>query len=208
MDRSLRQSQASSSWLSYNWRGFQAWDTRQDTTDNSSICKVETSLEWQKYFSQFQDIIYAFPCHIHLPVCMWIMDPHSKAPKKNTSMGMRCYRKILRISYKDHATNEEVRAKIQQAIRPHEDLLTIIERHKLQCNGMVMSPIHQVWLKQSCNAQCKGEEDKADGGRGGKTASGNGQAWSSAGPREQCRTGKNGENWLQNHMWCPYDPRS
>ena len=37
---------------------------------------------------------------------------------------MRCYRKILRISYKDHVTNEEVRAKIQQAIGPHEDLLT------------------------------------------------------------------------------------
>ena len=38
---------------------------------------------------------------------------------------MRCYRKILHISYKDHVTKEEVRAKIQQAIEPHEDLLTI-----------------------------------------------------------------------------------
>ena len=39
---------------------------------------------------------------------------------------MRCHRKILDISYKDHATNEEVHAKIQQAIGPHEDL-TIVE---------------------------------------------------------------------------------
>ena len=39
-------------------------------------------------------------------------------------MKMRCYRKILRISYKKHVTNEEVCAKIQQAIGPHEDLLT------------------------------------------------------------------------------------
>ena len=38
-------------------------------------------------------------------------------------MTMRCYRKVLRISYKDRVTNEEVRAKIQQAIGPHEDLL-------------------------------------------------------------------------------------
>ena len=45
---------------------------------------------------------------------------------------MRCYHKILHISYKDHATDEEVRAKIQQAIGPHEDLLTIVERRKLQ----------------------------------------------------------------------------
>ena len=47
-------------------------------------------------------------------------------------MEMKCYRKILRISYKDHVTNEEVRAKIQQATGPHEDLLTIVKRHKLQ----------------------------------------------------------------------------
>ena len=45
---------------------------------------------------------------------------------------MRCYRKILRISYKDHVTNKGVLAKIQQAIRPHKDLLTIVKRRKLQ----------------------------------------------------------------------------
>ena len=53
------------------------------------------------------------------------------------AMQMRCYRKILRISYKDHVTNEEVRAKIQQAIGPHEDLLTIEKRRKLQWYGHV-----------------------------------------------------------------------
>ena len=47
-------------------------------------------------------------------------------------MGMRCYRKILHISYKDHVTNEEVCAKIQQAIATHEELLTIVKRRKLQ----------------------------------------------------------------------------
>ena len=45
---------------------------------------------------------------------------------------MRCYLKIPRISYKDHATNEEVCAKIQQAIGPNEHLLTIVKRRKLQ----------------------------------------------------------------------------
>ena len=34
---------------------------------------------------------------------------------------MRCYRKKLHISDKDRVTNEEVRAKIQEAIGPHED---------------------------------------------------------------------------------------
>ena len=44
---------------------------------------------------------------------------------------------ILCISYKDHVTNEEVRAKIQQVIGPHEDLLTIVKRRKLQWHGHV-----------------------------------------------------------------------
>ena len=47
------------------------------------------------------------------------------------AMEMRCYRKILHITYKDHVTSEEVYAKIQQAIGPHEDLLTIVKRRKL-----------------------------------------------------------------------------
>ena len=65
-------------------------------------------------------------------------------------MEMRCYRKILSISYKDHVTNEEVHAKIQQVIGPHEDLTILRDTN---CNGMVMSPVYQVWLKPSCKAQ-------------------------------------------------------
>ena len=50
---------------------------------------------------------------------------------------MRCFGKILHISYKDHVTNEKVRAKIQQAIRPNEDLLMNVNRCKLQWYGDV-----------------------------------------------------------------------
>ena len=107
-------------------------------------------------------------------------------------MEVRRYHTILSISYKDHVTNEEVHAKIQQAIGPHEDLLTIIKRHKLQWSGHVS---HSSGLAKTI-LQGTGEEDKADRGRGGKTTSRNGQAWISAGPSGQCGTGKNGENWL------------
>ena len=50
--------------------------------------------------------------------------------RKIRTMEMRCYCKILHISYKDHVTNKEVHAKIQQAIGPHEDFLTIVKRRK------------------------------------------------------------------------------
>ena len=53
------------------------------------------------------------------------------------AMGMRCHCKILHTSYKDCVSNEKVHAKIQQAIGPHDDLLTIVKRHKLQWYGHV-----------------------------------------------------------------------
>ena len=109
-------------------------------------------------------------------------------------MEVRCYRKLLRILYKDHITNEEVRAKIQQAIGPHEDLPTIVKRHKLMWYGHVSrsSGLAQTILQGTV----KGGKDKADRRGGEKTTSGNGQAWSSPSPRGQRRTEKNGGKWL------------
>ena len=59
--------------------------TRLKPVWNDRIDKAETSLEWQEYFFQLQNTTDALLCHILLPVCLWIMDPHSRAPKKNTS---------------------------------------------------------------------------------------------------------------------------
>ena len=66
------------------------------------------------------------------------MDPQSGAPKKNTNHENEMLpQDTIRISYKDHVTKEEVHAKIQQVIGPHEDLLTIVKRCKLQWYGHV-----------------------------------------------------------------------
>ena len=121
------------------------------------------------------------------------------------AMEMRCCRKILHISYKDLVTNEEVRAKIQQAIGPHEDLLTIVKRRKLQWYGHVSrsSGLAKTILKGTV----KVGRNKVDRGISGKTTSGNGQAWSAQSPRGQWRTGKYGRHCLRNHLWCPRDPR-
>ena len=53
------------------------------------------------------------------------------------AMEMTCYCKIQCFLYNDHVTNEEVHAKIQQAIGPQEDLLTIVKICKLQWYGHV-----------------------------------------------------------------------
>ena len=52
----------------------------------------------------------------------WILT--TELQRRMHAMEMRCYCKILCIICKDHVANKESHAKIQQAIRLHEDLLT------------------------------------------------------------------------------------
>ena len=53
------------------------------------------------------------------------------------ALEMRCFRKLLCISYRDHITNEAVKARTGNAIGPYEDLLTLMKRRKLKWYGHV-----------------------------------------------------------------------
>ena len=57
--------------------------------------------------------------------------------KRVQVLEMRCFGRLLSISYKNHITNEEVRNQIEQASGPYEDLSTI-KRHKLIWFGHVI----------------------------------------------------------------------
>ena len=100
-------------------------------------------------------------------------------------------------------TNEEVRAKILQAIRPHEDL-TIVKRHKLQWYGHVSCS--SGLAKTILQGPVKGGRRQGRQRTRLEWTSGNGQAWSWQVPEGSGEQEKNGENWLQNHLWCPNDP--
>ena len=50
---------------------------------------------------------------------------------------MRCLRRLLGISYKDHVTNNEVRRRVTQQVRHYEDLLTTVKKRKLRWYGHV-----------------------------------------------------------------------
>ena len=56
--------------------------------------------------------------------------------KRKQAFEMRCYRRLLNISYKDHVTNEEVRRKIQAAIGEYEELLILIKKQELRWSGL------------------------------------------------------------------------
>ena len=57
--------------------------------------------------------------------------------RKIQAVEMRCFRRLLGISYKEHVTNEEVRRKISQNVKHYEDLLTTVKKRKLKWYGHV-----------------------------------------------------------------------
>ena len=77
---------------------------------------------------------------------------------------------MLCISYKDHVTDEEVCAKIQQAIGPHEDLLTMVKRRKLKWYGHVSrsSGLAKTILQGTVKGERRYDRQK----KGGKTTPG------------------------------------
>ena len=150
----------------------------------------ETNLDWQEYLSQLQDTTDALPSHIHLPVCLWIMDPHSRASKKNTSHGNEVLPQDTTLSYKDHVINEDIRAKIQQAIGPHEDLLTTVKRHKLRWYGHVSCS--SILAKTILQGTVKGGRRQ---GRQRKTWEDNIKEWTGLEFRKSQRAVENREKW-------------
>ena len=118
---------------------------------------------------------------------------------------MRCYRKILHISYKDHVTNEKVHAQNQQAIGPHEDLLTIVKRCKLQWYDHVSRS--SGLSKTILQGTVKGGRRQ---GRERKRWEDNIREWTGlefAKSQRAVENKKDEGNWLRNHLWCPNDPR-
>ena len=71
--------------------------------------------------------IYLYACE------SWTLT--AELEKRMQAFDMRCYRRLLNILYKDHATNEEVRIKSQAAIADYDELLTL--RWKQRCFGHV-----------------------------------------------------------------------
>ena len=131
---------------------------------------IETSFEWQEYFSQFQDTTDVLPCHIHLPVCLWIMDPHSRAPK-NTSHGNEVLTQdtahlIQRPCYQrgspcqDPAGNRITR-------RPPDHCKKIQTAVVWSCLPFIRSGQNHL-ARHSERRQKEKEKGKADKGRGGR----------------------------------------
>ena len=106
-------------------------------------------------------------------------------------MEMRCYRRLLHISYKDHITNEIVCTKIQTAIGPYEDLLTTVKKMEVtmvRTRHQIKWPLQKGPTRQSTRENKKEEDKRKDG----KTTSKSGLVSTSTAVREQPRTVRGG----------------
>ena len=83
---------------------------------------------------------------------------------------MRCFRELLGISYRDHITIEEVKARIGNAIGPYEDLSTSVKRRKLKWYWQVKRS-SGLAKTISYGEQFKEGDEEADRGNDGKTTS-------------------------------------
>ena len=90
--------------------------------------------------------------------------------KRMQAFEMRCYQRLLNISYKDHVTNKEVRRKIQAVIGEYDELLSLVKKRKLRRFGHVSrsSGLAKTILQGTVKGKKK---KKADRRRGGMTIS-------------------------------------
>ena len=103
---------------------------------------------------------------------------------------MRCYRRLLNISYKDHVTNEEVRNKIKNSIGVHDDLLTIVKKRKLRWHGHISRSSGMA--KTILQGTVKGARKR---GRQKKRWEDNTKEWTRMGFGDSLRAAEGREGW-------------
>ena len=112
------------------------------------------------------------------------------------ALEIRCFRKLLGISYRDHITNEEVKARIGNATRLYEDLLTSVKRRTLKWYGHVArsSGLAKTVLQGTVQGgRRRGRQRKRNDG---KTTSKSGLALNGASCYGKLRTARSGGSWL------------
>ena len=79
-------------------------------------------------------LLHALVTSIFLYACeTWTLT--AELQRKIQAVEMRCFRRLLGISYTDHITNNEVKRRIRQHLGHYEDLLTLVKKKKLRFYG-------------------------------------------------------------------------
>ena len=112
---------------------------------------------------------------------------------------MRCYRRLLNISYKDHLMNKKVCNRIQNAVGVHDDLLNMVKKRKLIWYGHISRSFGMA--KTIRQGTVKGARRR---GRQQNRWEDNIKEWTGMGFGDSLRAaeeGKDGKILLQRHLW-------
>ena len=125
--------------------------------------------------------------------------------RRISAMEMRCYRRLLGISYSEHITNKEIMRVITKEIGEHDSLLSIVKSRKLKWYGHVTrsSGLSKTILQGTV-------EGKRKTGRPRKRWSCNIQEWTGLSFAESQRTAENRQRWrsvVTTSMVVPQQPR-
>ena len=71
---------------------------------------------------------------------------------------------------------------------------------------MVVSPVHQVWSNHLARHGKRGKKTRQTKEEVGRQHQGMDRPGVRQVPEGSGEQAKNGENWLQNYLWCPNDP--
>ena len=145
------------------------------------------------------------PCHIHLPVYLWIMDPHSRAPKKNTSHG----NEVL-----PQDTTHLIQSPCYQRESPCQDpagnrITRRPDDRKETQTAVVWScfPFIRSGQIHLAKHSEKGKKTWQTEQEVGRQHQGMDRPWVRQVPEGSREQEENGGSWLWNHLWCPNDPR-
>jgi len=61
----------------------------------------------------------------------------AESERRVNAFEFRCFRKLLKISYTEHRTNQSVQDEIIKAIGPYERLLTVIKSSEMSQYGQI-----------------------------------------------------------------------
>ena len=82
--------------------------------------------------------------------------------ERTQAFEMKCYRRLLNISYRDHVTNKEDCRKIQVAIGEYDELLALVKERRLRWFGHVSrsSDLAKAILQGTVKGKRRGRQKK------------------------------------------------
>ena len=72
-------------------------------------------------------LVYIFVKHLYICNAFESWTMTEELEKQTQAFDMRCFQIIRKISYKDHAINEDVHRKSQSATEKYDELLTLVK---------------------------------------------------------------------------------